>query len=107
MANSVQKAPGSGDPAKPSGLAEFFGAIRFFGAKRQSPLSMEPGQRFRQRDASIWEIVRIVNFQVHPLPHVELVKIQPTTSESVVVRKIISVDALSDSNLFVPVAPGE
>jgi len=107
MANSVRNSTGPGESAKASGLAEFFGAIRLFGTKRQNPSSIEPGQQFRQRDASIWEVVRIVNFQVHPLPHVELVKTHPATSEGIAVRKIISINALSDSNLFIPVPAGE
>ena len=64
-----------------------------------------PGLSFRQRDGSIWEVVREVRFQVHPIPHVELVKIGGGPLDAALGRKVISIDALLDSSLYVLSAP--
>jgi hypothetical protein len=59
-----------------------------------------PGLSFRQRDGSIWEVVREVRFQVHPIPHVELVKIGGSPMDAALGRKVISINALLDSSLY-------
>jgi hypothetical protein len=91
---------------KPASTGERFSVARLLGLRRGVADDIAPGQYFKQRDDSVWEVVRMVNFQIHPIPHVELVKIHPVKSEGTTNRKIISVDALRDRRLYRPEPAG-
>ena len=74
----------------------FFSGLSLFGSRRADASRITPGRRFRQRENSVWEVVRLVEFAHYPIPHVELVN----TQLSPPVRKVISVDALLDRSLY-------
>lgn len=74
----------------------FLSALNLFGSRRTDCSQITPGRRFRQRENSVWEVVRLVEFAHYPIPHVELVN----TQLSPPVRKVISVDALLDRSLY-------
>jgi hypothetical protein len=92
----------AGGAAKARG-ARRWGSMRLFSGSDRSlePEDIVPGLYFRQRDETVWEVVRMVTFQVHPLPHVELVRARGGSNDSLPGRKIISVSALLDRSLYV------
>lgn len=91
----------AGGAAKARGASRW-GSMRLFSGNARSlePEDVVPGLNFRQRDETVWEVVRLVTFQVHPLPHVELVRARGGNNDSLPGRKIISVSALLDRSLY-------
>ena len=87
--------------------ASRWGSMRLFNSSARSlePEDIVPGLYFRQRDDTVWEVVRMVTFQVHPLPHVELVRTRGASNDSLPGRKIISVSALLDRSLYALESP--
>jgi hypothetical protein len=96
----------AGGAAKARGASRW-GSMRLFNGTSRSlePEDIVPGLYFRQRDDTVWEVVRMVTFQVHPLPHVELVRARGGNNDSLPGRKIISVSALLDRSLYALVSP--
>jgi hypothetical protein len=61
--------------------------------------TIEPGQRYAQPSGLTWQVLRLINFPGERKPHVQLINLRdPNTS------KTVSVNALLDPHLFVPVA---
>ncbi len=104
--DSTVRSFAAGGAAKARG-ARRWGRMRLFNGSARSlePEDIVPGLHFRQRDDTIWEVVRMVTFQVHPLPHVELVRARGGGNDSMPGRKIISVSALLDHSLYVLDSP--